>query len=151
MDRAIIVSALMLSISVMTGSATTEVNNPLEDRELYTTACAPMNFAVGYLRPDVQETGLTREALINMAESRLRAARLFAPLGRRIHGRQHLDIKVHIVGRAFHADLELVRYLDDLGYGRGGSPSFGMMEQLVHTVAMGSISSVLCRHSWTHS
>ena len=97
MAKLIIVSALMLAIGVMTGSATAE------DEKLF-AGCAPMDLLIAVLDPeDTQETGLTREAIINAAEARLRSARLFVPLTKQIENQQTMDreqilgINVHIV------------------------------------------------------
>ena len=109
----IIVAALVLAIGVMTGSATAA------DEELF-TGCAPMDFVVESLDPeDSQRTGLARQDILNAVESRLRVARLFAPREKQ-NRRQYLYIRVSLLGSAFNIDVELGRYLDNLGYGFGG-------------------------------
>ena len=51
------------------------------ERKLLYTACASMDFMVEDMDPeDVRETGLTKDAIMNAVESRLRSARLFASI-----------------------------------------------------------------------
>ena len=117
MARGIIIAVLLLAIGATTDSATAEVIGLY--RKLY-TACAPMDFVVENLEPEEsQEIGLTDQAIENVVESRLRAARLFAPSEKQDR-KQYLHINVTIVGRAFNINVELRRFLDDLGYGVGG-------------------------------
>ena len=94
-----------------------EIIDDFHNKGLF-TACTPMNLVVESLDPkDIQKTGLTEEAIINMAESRLRAARLFNP-----EERQYLYINVNISSTAFSGDIRFKRPLD-FGYGLKGHAS----------------------------
>ena len=79
--------------------------------------CAQMALSVdlnGEERAD--EIGLTREAISNAAEPRLRFAGLLAPdLVLDI-----LRVRADFVGPAFSTHVSLYRSVPDLGYGRGG-------------------------------
>ena len=81
-----------------------------------------MDFLVESLGPEgSQRTGLTRKAIENAVEARLRAARLFAPTAAQTTNKeQYLYINVNIIGLAFSINVELNRYLKNLGYGFGG-------------------------------
>ena len=116
MAKLITVMALVLATSTTTSSATT-----IEDKPGLYAACAPMDLVVESLRPkNTRETSLTTKAIVNAAEARLRAARLFAPLEKQnLKQYQYLYINVNIVDRAFGIDVELKRALD-LGYGFPG-------------------------------
>ena len=128
MTKATIVAAFMLVVGTVASSATTATkaeNEAIEaEREriqLY-TACAPMDFLVESLDPEgSQRTGLTRKTIENAVEARLRAARLFTPTAEQPKDKeQYLYINLNIIGHAFSIDVELTRYLKDLGYGFGG-------------------------------
>lgn len=115
MARMIIVTTLIL----VSTARFVVLETSAVDMGLY-TACAPMTFVVENLRPEgTQETGLTREALENAVEARLRSARLFAP-SEKLDRSQYLYVAVNITGRAFSINVTLERYLDNLGYGIGG-------------------------------
>ena len=108
-----IVAALVLAIGVITGSAVAV------DEGLY-TACAPMNVFVEPLpSEESQKAGLTREAIMDAVESRLRSARLFASAEKQVR-HQYLRVNVNVLGYAFSVGVELRRFLEDLGYGFGG-------------------------------
>ena len=109
MVKVLVVAALLLVIGTVTGSATTVTQAEIERRQLY-TACAPMDFRVEDLdSKGVRETGLTRDAIMNAVESRLRAARLFAPLEKQDPIRQqYLYVNVHMHGPAFCVNTELL-------------------------------------------
>jgi len=110
----VVIFAVLFAIGVITGSATAA------DEGLF-TRCASMDLVIEELdSEDTQRTGLTEKSIENAVESRLRAARLFAPSGKQ-NRRQYLYIRVNTVGFAFSIEVELARYLDDLGYGFGGS------------------------------
>ena len=121
MVKVLVVAALLLVIGTVTGSATTVTQAEIERRQLY-TACAPMDFRVEDLdSKGVRETGLTRDAIMNAVESRLRAARLFAPLEKQDPIRQqYLYVNVHMHGPAFCVNTELLRNVENLGYGLPG-------------------------------
>ena len=113
MAKIIISAVLLLAIGTITGSATAA------DEELF-TRCAPMEFVVEKLDPeDTRATGLTEKSIENAVESRLRAARLFAPREKQ-NRLQYLYIHLNIIGFAFGIEVELRRYLDNLGYGIPG-------------------------------
>ena len=112
------VAALLLAISLL---ASVAVSADIGLR----AACAPVGLEVEKLDPeDVLRTGLTKRAIVNAAESRLRAARLFdPPMGHDPDDPyQYLYINVTIVGSAFGIAVELLRLLD-LGYGGRGAAS----------------------------
>ena len=115
MAKLLIVAVSWLAIGAMLGSATAA------DEKLY-TACAPMDSVVEQLDPeDLQAIGLTKEDIENAVESRLRAARLFAPTAEQTNDKeQFLYINVNITTRAHSVSVNLQRYLKDLGYGFGG-------------------------------
>ena len=108
----IIVATLVLAVGVVMGSATAA------DEELF-TACAPMDFFVEPLPPEEsQKAGLTREAIMNAVESRLRSARLFASPEKQVR-HQYLRVNVNMLGPAYSIGVQLIRFLEDLGYGFG--------------------------------
>ena len=119
MAKVIIFAALVLAIGAMPGSA--ETANEVERRQLY-TACAPTDFVVEALdAEDSQRTGLTEQEIANAVESRLRAARLFTPTAEQtLNEEQYLYINANITDHAFSINVELNRYLKDIGYGFGG-------------------------------
>ena len=113
MAKVIIFAMLLSVIGAITGSAAAA------DEQLF-TVCAPMDIFVEPLHPEgSQNTGLTREAIMDAVESRLRAARLFATSEKQVR-QQYLRINVNILGFAFSIGVELYRYLDNLGYGIPG-------------------------------
>ena len=113
MARVLIVAVSWLAIGTMTGSAMAT------DEGLF-TACAPMFFLVEDLHPEApQETGLTREAIENAVESRLRSARLFA-VPEKQERLQFLYINVNVARDVFAIEVALSRYLENLGYGLEG-------------------------------
>ena len=115
--KAVIVTSLLLAIGMGTGSATAST----EMRRVLYTACALMDFGVADLTPEgMRETDLTKSALVNAVESRLRAARLFPPSKTQDLKQQYLSIHVNITGSAFVVATELNRYIENLGYGFPG-------------------------------
>ena len=80
MVKVILVATLSLMIVVGFSGAADVSYEEIERRLLY-TACASMGLTVEELPPEApREIGLTRAAIINAVESRLRAARLFVGL-----------------------------------------------------------------------
>ena len=79
MLKVTVFAALLLVVGLQTSSAAI-TSDDLQTATLY-TACAPMIFTVADLSPEGEkETGLTKQAIVNAVESRLRGARLFVPL-----------------------------------------------------------------------
>lgn len=117
MRRTMIATALVLAVGAITSSATT-----IEDEPGLYAACTPMELVVENLSPEgARETGLTKKTIVNAVESRLRGARLFAPLDKLEVGReQYLYVNVNVVGPAFSVRVELKRNIGDLGYGLPG-------------------------------
>ncbi|MCY4513625.1 MAG: hypothetical protein OXC69_00590 [Candidatus Tectomicrobia bacterium] len=120
MARIAILTALLLATGIMTGNTTAE------DETLF-AHCAPMYLLVERLKPKgAQATGLTRQALVDAAEARLRSARLLVPMLKQMEnpqtrGReQRLYINVNIVSFGFHVIVQLDRHMKDLGYGVPG-------------------------------
>ena len=123
--RMIVVTALLLAIGLQTSSAT--FTREEWGNSVFYTACAPLRLTVTDLPPEgAKETGLTKQAIINAVESRLRSARLFISLGKELeeqhrHAPQFIQVIVHMVGPAFTVDVSLRRYLKDIGYGLSGT------------------------------
>lgn len=84
------------------------------DQQLF-TRCAPLRVAVGLAKTNT-ELELTKEALSKTAESRLRAARLFKP-----DAAQFLSVDLNVVGSAFSLRIGLNSWIEDMGFGRGGT------------------------------
>ena len=126
MIRIAILTTLLLATVIMDRSAA------VQDENLF-AHCAPIDLIVKNLGPeDTQATGLTNQAIVNAAESRLRSARLFLPMKKlmenpQTRGRhQFLYLSVNIVGFGYSIGVELYRYMKDLGY---GVPGFAVVWQ----------------------
>ena len=121
MARVMIAVVLILIIGAITSSAQTTGKVTIERNKLF-TGCAPMDFVVEELDPeDTQKTGLTKQIIANAVESRLRAARLFTSIAEQTKDKeQYLYINVGIATHAFNVNVDLDRYLKDIGYGFGG-------------------------------
>ncbi len=88
-----------------------------EKRKLF-ARCTPVGLGVENLgKEEAKKIGLTKEAVVNAVESRLRAARLFET---EILGSQYLYVNVNLVGNSFNVQTQLDRFLDDTGYGYSG-------------------------------
>lgn len=74
--------------------------------QLY-TACQPINLFVESFRDDEEDIGLSRQAVVNAAESRLRAARMYNDAVRA----WFLYIRINVVGLAFRVDVQFKRRL----------------------------------------
>ena len=70
--------------------------------------CEPIDLLVENLPEDAAEIGLTKERIQTLAESRLRAARLYDA-----DGGTHLYVHVNVVGRAFSEGLDYKKRLYD--------------------------------------
>ena len=123
MLKVTVITALLLTVGLQTSSAT-NTSTAWQMAGLY-AACAPMIFTVADLSPEGEkETGLTKQAIINAVESRLRGARLFVPLGKQ--GKEHqirlqnIHVVVSIYAPAFSVIVSLERLVEDLGYGLPG-------------------------------
>ena len=127
----------------------------LVDSNLF-ARCAPMDLSVKELSEEESRAlNLSEAAIVNAAESRLRAARVFGAKGDTI---QFLSIHVGLLGRAFVVNTELVRGVPDLGFGRSGvvkvwdTGSFGTLgtdggsAQLVLGVVSGHIDRFLTEY-----
>ena len=127
---AVAVLMFLILIGMGTSSAKTAMATELFESGLF-ALCTPMSmdFAIAS-QPEMQTaTGLTEKAIANTVEARLRAARLFGPTLEQFKDKdQYLFIGVNVVGDAFSIGMELRRYLEDLGYGFGGLPPFGLRE-----------------------
>ena len=73
------------------------------------TGCQPMGLSVEALSDDAAKIGLTREALQNAAESRLRAARLYTDN----QSAEFLGINVAVIGPAFHISVNFYKRVLD--------------------------------------
>ena len=74
--------------------------------ELY-TGCKPVSLTIEDLPSDAMEIGLTEDRIQFMAESRLRAARLYAnPKDSTSPTFPQLYINVNVVGRSFHVSVD---------------------------------------------
>ena len=92
-----------------------DARNELDRFELFNN-CEPMRLVVEELYDDETEIGLTEERLRFVAESRLRAARLYTA----DRGGPFLYVKVNVVGPAFSASLEYRKRLLDSASGVSG-------------------------------
>ena len=72
--------------------------------------CEPVDTVVEELSDDAKRTGLTKEAIIAAAESRLRAARIY---NNKKNSTPYLHITVTVVGDAFSIEVALNKYLFD--------------------------------------
>ena len=70
--------------------------------------CEPIRLIVEDLPPAAAEINLTRERLVTLAESRLRAARLFS-----VDARPYLYVRVNVVGVAFSINVGFNKPLFD--------------------------------------
>ena len=70
--------------------------------ELY-NACQPVKLAVEYLSEDAKKINLTREDIINLAELKLRSARIYK---RQPKDNPYLYVQVTIVGESFSNEVE---------------------------------------------
>lgn len=77
--------------------------------------CRKMDVAVEELSEDAKEIDLTGKRIDSIAESRLRAARLYDS----DNSSEYLYINVHVVGRAVSIGLNYNRWIADIGYGLG--------------------------------
>jgi hypothetical protein len=93
----VMIVALVLAIGA-DRSGIAEIDEDGIERRLLYTACASMDLVVESLGPeDSQRIGLTRQAIENAAESRLRVARLFAPFKEQdLHRQQYLYLNVNL-------------------------------------------------------
>lgn len=73
------------------------------------TACQPMRLIVENLSDDAEDIGLARQTVVNAAESRLRAARLYSP-----SGRARLYVRISVFRSAYNIELDFGKQvLDD--------------------------------------
>jgi len=113
MTRLIPISvAAILLFSVHAGN--TRASGSDYDRQLF-TRCAPLKVAIGFNLTNT-ELPLAEEALLEAAESRLRAARLL-----KTDADQFLSIDLNVVGSAFSLRIGLNSWIGDIGFGRGGN------------------------------
>ncbi len=103
--------AFILLLGVHAGNAQ---GDPGYDGQLF-TRCAPLRVAVGFNLTNT-DLPLAEEALSKAAESRLRAARLLKP-----DAVQFLSVDLNVVGPAFSLRIGLNSWIDDMGFGRGGT------------------------------
>ena len=82
--------------------------------------CTPMGLLVKIQDKEPGDLGLTKEAVVQMVESRLRAARLFTKTPFNEESHQELVVIVTGVRIAFNVRLYLRRVIDDTGFGSGG-------------------------------
>ena len=99
------------------GAKASDAISDYEQRALF-AQCDPVDLVVEDLwKKKASEIGLTEEAVVNAAESRLRAARLFEP-----KSNSYLYVNVILAGGyGFGVFIKLKRYLNDLGYGFPGT------------------------------
>ncbi|MXY68586.1 MAG: hypothetical protein F4Y47_08495 [Acidobacteriia bacterium] len=106
-----ILSGLLLVALLAPGIAGQDISNRLERFYLF-NACRPMQLVVEELDDDAADIGLTQEALQAAAESRLRAARLYAVDGIRADF-SHLYVNINVTPRAFSVSLAYYKWVTD--------------------------------------
>lgn len=90
------------------GGLPTEIAEDLAKFTLY-TGCQPMRYNVSFLPDDTEDIGISRQAVVNAVESRLRAARLYDS-----SAYEMLLVEVHIIGgRAYSIDLAFLKWVGD--------------------------------------
>ena len=95
-----------------------DIEDPDGCFELFWGCGAIMRLVVEDLTPDAAEIGLTKERIETLAETRLRAARLYDERENRVL--PHLYIHVHVVGEAFSLRVEYRKWLADPQSGHMG-------------------------------
>ena len=101
-------SLLALAV-ILTLTPLAEATSSDRDRFELFSDCQPIYLIAGDLTPAAVEIGLTKEAIQAAVESRLRSAQLYNPEA----STPFLYIYVHVVGIAFHIDLEYNKQLLD--------------------------------------
>ena len=123
-----IVAASLISFGTYTASAQKiegffeEFRRFVAERRLL-AECTPMGLLVKIQDKEPDDLGLTKEAVVQMAESRLRAARLFTKTPFNEESYQELVVIVTGVRIAFNVRLYLTRDIDDTGFGSRGTVS----------------------------
>jgi len=114
---------LIVGLAIHACEVQADETEQLIDKNLF-SYCATMSLVVENLHEDIPtQYGLTKEAIQNSVESRLRAARLFTS---NVYSDQYLYVNVNIVyisGRSsipFNIGIDLNRYIDDTGFGKSG-------------------------------
>ena len=141
-------SAAALAALVLVSAAPATGQEPISDRidrQLYYTACAPLGLYAVVVDDDEEPIGLTEDRVRTMAESRLRAARLYTS----DPARAVLVMAVIVFRNAYTYTVALTKRLTDELTGRsdlypttGTYPSIGthgrnpgfMMQQLTESV-----------------
>ncbi len=106
--RSLLALAVILTLTPL-GEATSSDR----DRFELFSDCQPIYLLVENLSPAAVEIGLAKEAIQAAVESRLRSAQLYNPEA----STPFLYVYVHVVGIAFHIDLEYNKQLLDLASG----------------------------------
>ena len=139
-----LVFTLALALAAWPGYATAQDVNDLDRFRLF-NECTPMDLAVEEYRGDADwaDVGLTADRIQTMAESRLRAARLYDATAR-----AYLYVNVNVLSRSFSVDVDYKKPVYDAvsgetnyattwdfggAGGHGGDASFilqGLSEQL---------------------
>lgn len=101
-------SLLALAV-ILTLTPLGEAASSDRDRFELFSDCQPIYLIAGDLTPAAVEIGLTKEAIQAAVESRLRSAQLYNPEA----STPFLYVYVHVVGIAFHIDLEYNKQLLD--------------------------------------
>lgn len=101
-------SLLALAV-ILTLTPLAEATSSDRDRFELFSDCQPIYLIAGDLTPAAVEIGLTKEAVRAAVESRLRSAQLYNPGA----STPFLYVYVHVVGIAFHIDLEYNKQLLD--------------------------------------
>ena len=76
-------------------------------------ACRPVTLAIEDLNEDAAKMRLTKKSLRLAAESRLRAARLYADAPVTATSRSWLYVQVHVVGRGFQTAVAFLKAVTD--------------------------------------
>ena len=101
-------SLLALAV-ILTLTPLAEATSSDRDRFELFSDCQPIYLIAEDLSPAAGEIGLTKEAVRAAVESRLRSAQLYNPEA----STPFLYVYVHVVGIAFHIDLEYNKQLLD--------------------------------------
>ena len=107
--------ALLLPVALLPSAAISQV---LDRFELF-SGCKPMQLVVEALPDDAAATNFTRVTLRGVAESRLRAARLYTEYPE-IADSAFPDVNVNVVGRSHRVSVEYRKSVRDL-YGEVGA------------------------------
>ena len=100
--RKTLILSLLLALFPLSANSQTEA----ELFGLY-NVCQPVKLVVEYLSEDAKKINLTREDIINLAELKLRSARIYK---RQPKDNPYLYVQVTIVGESFSNEVEFKKH-----------------------------------------